>query len=181
MAQVGSSVRHNRDTASTAPSSGDWAAQAADTIERAVGNVRDRTTAPAITVARAVVYGTSPHSWGWRPWLATIGAVRLIDNYLPDAVFGEEHLGDVPDHRPGVRDRGRGPVGPPAPDPPDGVDGAEPTTRCHRGHMSIRKVIVIGSGPAGLTAAVYAPAPTSSPWSSRVSPRPRATSPVGSS
>ena len=24
--------------------------------------------------------------------LATIGSVRLIDNYLPDAVFGEEHM-----------------------------------------------------------------------------------------
>lgn len=92
MAQVGSSVRHNRDTASTAPSSGDWAAQAADTIERAVGNVRDRTTGPAITVARAVVYGTFAALVGLAALvLATVGAVRLIDNYLPDAVFGEEH------------------------------------------------------------------------------------------
>ena len=92
MAQVGSSVRHNRDTASPAPASGDWAAQAADTIERAVGNVRDRTTGPAITVARAVVYGTFAVIVGIAALvLATIAAVRLIDNYLPNAAFGEEH------------------------------------------------------------------------------------------
>jgi hypothetical protein len=92
MAQVGSSVQHDRDTASPAPASGDWATQAADTIERAVGNVRDRTTGPAITVARAVVYGTFAVLVGLAALvLATIGAVRLIDNYLPSAAFGEEH------------------------------------------------------------------------------------------
>jgi hypothetical protein len=92
MAQVGSSVQHDRDTASPAPASGDWATQAADTIERAVGNVRDRTTGPAITVARAAVYGTFAVLVGLAALvLATIGAVRLIDNYLPSAAFGEEH------------------------------------------------------------------------------------------
>jgi len=35
----------------------DWPAQAADTIVRVVGQVRDRTTGPAITAARAVVFG----------------------------------------------------------------------------------------------------------------------------
>jgi hypothetical protein len=93
MSQVGSSVRYNRDTASPASPSGDWAAQAADTIERAVGNVRDRTTGPAITVARAVVYGTFAVLVGLTALvLATIGTVRLIDNYLPSAAFGEEHI-----------------------------------------------------------------------------------------
>jgi hypothetical protein len=93
MAQVGSSVRHDRDTDSPAQVSGDWAAHAADTIERAVVNVRDRTTGPAVTVARAVVYGTFAVLVGLTALvLATIGSVRLIDNYLPDAVFGEEHM-----------------------------------------------------------------------------------------
>jgi hypothetical protein len=93
MAQVGSSVRDTRDAASPAQPSGDWAAQAADTIERAVGNVRDRTTGPAITVARAMVYGTFAVLVGMAALvLATIGAVRLIDNYLPSAVFGEDHM-----------------------------------------------------------------------------------------
>ncbi len=36
---------------------GDWAAQAADTVERVVGAVRDNTTTRAITASRAVVYG----------------------------------------------------------------------------------------------------------------------------
>jgi hypothetical protein len=35
----------------------DWPAQAADTIVRVVGQVRDRTTGPAITASRAVVFG----------------------------------------------------------------------------------------------------------------------------
>jgi hypothetical protein len=92
MAQVGSSVRQDSEAASSALPPGDWAAQAADTIERAVGNVRDRTTGPAITVARGVVYGTFAVLVGIAAAvLATIGAVRLIDNYLPSAAFGEEH------------------------------------------------------------------------------------------
>jgi len=35
----------------------DWTVQAADTIERVVVGVRDKTTVPLTTVARAVVYG----------------------------------------------------------------------------------------------------------------------------
>lgn len=92
MAQVGSSVRRNPDAASPAQPMGDWAAQAADTIERAVGNVRDRTTGPALTVARAVVYGIFAALVGVTALvLATVAAFRLVDNYLPDSVFGEEH------------------------------------------------------------------------------------------
>jgi hypothetical protein len=92
MAQVGSSVRRNQDVATPAQPSVDWAAQAADTIERAVGNVRDRTTGPALTVARALVYGTFAALVGLAALvLATIAAFRLVDNYLPDSVFGEEH------------------------------------------------------------------------------------------
>jgi hypothetical protein len=93
MAQVGTPVRDNRNAAPPAPPAGDWAAQAADTIERAVGTVRDRTTGPALTVARAVVYGTFAGIVGLAALvLATIGAVRLIDNYLPNAAFGEDHV-----------------------------------------------------------------------------------------
>jgi hypothetical protein len=36
----------------------DWPAQATDTIVKVVGQVRDKTTGPIITVARGVVYGT---------------------------------------------------------------------------------------------------------------------------
>ena len=35
----------------------DWASQLADQIERVVGIVRDRTTRPALTVVRGVVFG----------------------------------------------------------------------------------------------------------------------------
>ena len=34
-----------------------WAADLADTIERVVGTVRDKTTKPIVTVTRGVVYG----------------------------------------------------------------------------------------------------------------------------
>jgi hypothetical protein len=35
-----------------------WAADIADTIERVVGTVRDRTTKPLVKASRAVVFGT---------------------------------------------------------------------------------------------------------------------------
>ena len=71
---------------------GDWPAQAADQIERLVGTVRDRTTGPAITAARWVVYGTFALLVGLVVLtMLAIAAVRIIDVYLPDSVFGEDH------------------------------------------------------------------------------------------
>jgi hypothetical protein len=70
----------------------DWPAQAAETIERVVGQVRDMTTGRAITAARALVYGTFALLLGTAVVvLLAISAVRLLDVYLPDAVFGEDH------------------------------------------------------------------------------------------
>ena len=70
----------------------DWPAQAADTIERVVGSVRDKTTGPAITAARWVVYGTFAAIVGLVvAVMVAIAAVRALDSYLPDSVFGEEH------------------------------------------------------------------------------------------
>jgi hypothetical protein len=75
------------------PADRDWPAQAADTIEQVVGTVRDKTTGPAITVARAVVYGTFTALVGTTCLLLlVVGSVRLLDSYLPDAVFGEDHM-----------------------------------------------------------------------------------------
>lgn len=72
--------------------SSDWPAQAADTIERVVGSVRDKTTGPAITVARWVVYGTFALIVGSMvAILLAIAGVRLLDVYLPDAWVGEDH------------------------------------------------------------------------------------------
>lgn len=71
----------------------DWPSQAADTIERVVGNVRDKTTGPALTAARAVVYGLFAGIVGIAVLVVFIvAAIRLVDSYLPDAVFGEDHM-----------------------------------------------------------------------------------------
>ena len=48
---------------------GDWAVQAADTIEGVVTTVRDKTVVPLTTVARALVYGLLA---------AFVGAVALV-------------------------------------------------------------------------------------------------------
>jgi hypothetical protein len=70
----------------------DWPVQAADAIERAVGAVRDKTTGPAITAARWVVYGLFSLLVGIAVLvMLAISAVRLIDVYLPDAWVGEQH------------------------------------------------------------------------------------------
>lgn len=80
------------DTTGTVVDTSDWPAQAADTIERVVGSVRDKTTGPAITVARWVVYGTFALLVALAVLvLLAIAAVRLLDVYLPDAWVGDEH------------------------------------------------------------------------------------------
>lgn len=71
---------------------GDWPAQAADSIERVVGAVRSKTTGPALTATRALVYGTFAGIVGVAvAVLFGIAAVRVVNNYLPDSVFGTEH------------------------------------------------------------------------------------------
>lgn len=78
--------------ASGAARASDWPAQAADTIERVVGSVRDKTTGPAITAARWIVYGTFALLVGSIVGvLLAISAVRALDAYLPDAWFGSDH------------------------------------------------------------------------------------------
>jgi hypothetical protein len=70
----------------------DWPVQAADAIERAVGAVRDKTTGPAITVARGLVYGLFSLLVGIAVLvMLAISAVRFLDVYLPDAWVGEQH------------------------------------------------------------------------------------------
>lgn len=75
------------------PPDTDWPAQAADTIERVVGTVRDKTTAPALTIARGVVYGTFAVLVGIACLVVfVVGAIRALDVALPDSVFGEDHV-----------------------------------------------------------------------------------------
>jgi hypothetical protein len=88
MVDVGTHVRNG----SLAAPDDDWPTQAADTIERVVGSVREKTTGPALTASRALVYGTFAVIVGMAALvLVVIAAVRLLDSYLPDAVFGETH------------------------------------------------------------------------------------------
>lgn len=78
----------------TSPSGvdGDWPAQAADTIVRVVGQVRDATTGKVETAARGVVYGLLAGILGGViAVLAAIAAVRMLDAYLPSSLFGESH------------------------------------------------------------------------------------------
>lgn len=70
----------------------DWPAQTADTIERLVLTVRDKTTGPAITVARSVVYGLFAAVVGTAVLvMLAVAGVRALNVYLPDSVFGETH------------------------------------------------------------------------------------------
>ena len=70
----------------------DWPAQAADAIVEQVAKVRDRTTGPALTAARYTIFGAFAALLGTVALIIfVIGAVRALDVYLPDAVFGETH------------------------------------------------------------------------------------------
>jgi hypothetical protein len=68
--------------------SGDWSAQAADTIESVVESIRSKTAIPLTTVARALVYGIVAGVMGGAALLLlVIGVVRLLDAYLPGNVW----------------------------------------------------------------------------------------------
>lgn len=68
------------------PASGpgaDWPAQVAGRIESVVGTVRDKTTVPATTAARIVVYGLVAAVLGaTMAILLVIGLIRLLDVYV---------------------------------------------------------------------------------------------------
>jgi hypothetical protein len=71
----------------------DWPARATEAIVEQVQKIRDKTTGPAITAARWAVYSAFAVSLGTVALIIfVIGGVRLLDVYLPDAVFGETHM-----------------------------------------------------------------------------------------
>jgi hypothetical protein len=71
----------------------DWPAQAADTIVKVVGTVRDATTAKALKASKMVVYGVPVVICAiGLVILAVVMLVRFVNAYLPDAVFGETHM-----------------------------------------------------------------------------------------
>lgn len=62
---------------------GDWTVQVADTITSVVGSIRDKTTVPAETVARAVVYGVLIAAAATAALvLLVVALVRVIDIWL---------------------------------------------------------------------------------------------------
>lgn len=77
-----------------APATGsDWTVQAADTVERVVGGIRDKTTVPLTTVARALVYGLLAAVMGTSVLvLLCIAVVRALDAYLPGEVWSAHLL-----------------------------------------------------------------------------------------
>ncbi len=71
----------------------DWPAQATDSIVKVVGSVHDKVTGPITTVARAIVFGTFAAILGATAFVMfVVLLVRVVDNYLPDSVFGHEHV-----------------------------------------------------------------------------------------
>jgi hypothetical protein len=68
--------------------SGDWSAQAADTIESVVESIRDKTTVPLTTVARALVYGIVAGAMGGAALLLlAVAFIRLLAVYVPGIPF----------------------------------------------------------------------------------------------
>ncbi len=68
--------------------SNDWVTQATDALDRIVGVVRDRAVRPALTGARAVVYGTLALIVGSvAVVLLVVTTVRVLDVYIPGDVW----------------------------------------------------------------------------------------------
>ena len=81
------------DLSSTRVRTDDWPVQATDTIVKVVGTANDKVTGPVTTVARAIVFGLFAAILGTAALvLVSILLVRVLNNYLPDSVFGEEHV-----------------------------------------------------------------------------------------
>ena len=60
-----------------------WAAELADTVERVVGSVRDKTTRPIVKASRAIVFGLIAAMVGVVVvTLAVIGAMRAVEALL---------------------------------------------------------------------------------------------------
>jgi hypothetical protein len=81
------------DLSTTRVRTDDWPAQATDTIVKVVGTASGKVTGPVTTAARAIVFGLFAGILGTAALvLVSVLLVRLLNNYLPDSVFGEEHV-----------------------------------------------------------------------------------------
>jgi hypothetical protein len=73
----------------TSASRDDWTVQAADTIERVVTGIGDKTTKPLTSVAAGIVYGLVIAVAGLVLLiLLAVAAVRVLDVYLPIHPYG---------------------------------------------------------------------------------------------
>ncbi len=81
------------DTRRPTPASEDWSEQAADTVVKVVDAVREKTTGPLLTIARAIVYGLiGVFAVMVALVVLTIALVRLVDAYLPGEVWSAHLL-----------------------------------------------------------------------------------------
>ena len=71
-------------SAPSTPQGRDWADQAADTVESLVLTVKEKTTVPATTIARGLVYGLVIAALGTAVLvMLSIAAIRFLTVYLP--------------------------------------------------------------------------------------------------
>ena len=77
----------------TSPGGRDWTDQATDAVESIVLSVKQKTTVPLTTIARAVVYGLVIAALGSVVMvLMAVSAVRILTVYLPvGRVNGNHH------------------------------------------------------------------------------------------
>ena len=74
-------------------SSGDWPRQIADSVERAIGQVRDRATGRALTVIRLLAFGMLLAILGVMALvLLAVASVRFLNSYLPGEVWAAHLL-----------------------------------------------------------------------------------------
>jgi tetrahydromethanopterin S-methyltransferase subunit F len=71
----------------------DWVVTVTDNIDRVVSSVRDKTTRPAIVVARGLVFGVLAGVAGIAAVvLLAIGLIRLLNNVVPGEVWISEAI-----------------------------------------------------------------------------------------